>query len=75
MTLNEESNIARALKSVDWAEECLVIDSDSKDKTQEIARSMGARVINRPWSGYGQQKNFGLKEAKYDWVLSIDADE
>ncbi len=75
ITLNEEHNIARALKSVDWAAECIVIDSDSKDKTQEIARSMGARVINRDWPGYGQQKNFGLQEAKYDWVLSLDADE
>jgi glycosyltransferase involved in cell wall biosynthesis len=75
ITLNEELNIARALKSVEWADEVLVIDSDSTDKTVEIAQSMGARVVQQPWLGYGQQKNFGMSQAKYDWVLSLDADE
>lgn len=75
ITLNEEENIARAIQSVSWAGEVLVVDSGSGDRTVEIARSLGARVIEQSWLGYGGQKNFAQKNATYDWVLNLDADE
>lgn len=75
ITLNEECNIARCLDSVAWADEVVVVDSGSKDKTLEIARSKGAKVFSNPWKGYGQQKNFAQDQTQNDWVLNIDADE
>ncbi len=79
ITLNEEENILRAMQSVSWAEEILVIDSGSTDRTIELAKSSvvsaTVRVMNNPWPGYGQQKNFAQKQASHDWVLNIDADE
>lgn len=75
ITLNEEKNLPRALESVRWADEILVVDSGSTDKTVEIARKLGARVIHNPWPGYGKQKNFAQDHVTQDWVLNIDADE
>jgi glycosyltransferase involved in cell wall biosynthesis len=75
ITLNEEKNLARALESVKWADEILVVDSGSGDRTRQIALEHGARVIQNAWEGYGQQKNFAQAQAKHDWVLNIDADE
>jgi glycosyltransferase involved in cell wall biosynthesis len=75
ITLNEEANLPHAIKSVEWAKEVIVIDSGSTDKTVEIAKKLGARVIHNPWPGYGQQKNFAQKQASCDWILNIDADE
>lgn len=75
ITLNEEQNLPRCLESVRWAEEVLVVDSGSKDRTREIAEKAGARVLEHPWEGYGQQKNFANSQAKNDWILSLDADE
>ena len=75
IAFNEEDHIAHAIQSAQWAEEILVIDSGSTDKTVEIAKNLGARVLINPWPGYGQQKNFASKMATYDWILNIDADE
>jgi glycosyltransferase involved in cell wall biosynthesis len=75
ITLNEENNLARAIQSVSWADEVLIVDSGSTDKTREIAKGLGARVLENPWPGYGKQKNFAQTHAKNDWVLNIDADE
>lgn len=75
ITLNEEQNIARAIQSVKWADEVLVVDSGSADRTIEIAQNLGARVLHQSWLGYGGQKNFAQKNASHDWVLNIDADE
>ncbi len=72
---NEEGQIAQAIRSVAWAEEVLVVDSGSQDRTREIAEAEGARVIHHDWQGYGQQKNFAQEQARHDWVLSLDADE
>jgi glycosyltransferase involved in cell wall biosynthesis len=75
ITLNEAASIARAITSVAWAEEVLVVDSGSSDDTVKIATGLGARVLHNPWPGYGQQKNFAQKNATHDWVLNIDGDE
>lgn len=75
ITLNEEANISRAVRSVAWADEILVIDSGSTDRTVEIAESVGSRVVHRNWTGFSDQKQFGTDEAKHDWILSLDADE
>jgi glycosyltransferase involved in cell wall biosynthesis len=73
--LNEQANIARAIESVKWAEDIVVVDSGSTDQTVSVAQSLGARVLHNPWPGYGQQKNFAQRNAAHDWVLNIDADE
>ena len=75
ITLNEELNLSRTLASIRWADEIIVVDSGSTDRTVEIARSFGARVIERPWPGFAAQKNFALAQCTGDWVLSLDADE
>jgi glycosyltransferase involved in cell wall biosynthesis len=78
ITLNEEGNLARALSSVQWADEIVIVDSGSTDKTKEIAekfQKVPVKFVHHPWSGYGQQKNYAQKQAKNDWVLNIDADE
>ncbi|MGY3619692.1 glycosyltransferase family 2 protein [Bradyrhizobium sp. USDA 10063] len=75
ITKNEEHCIARCLRSVD-ADEIIVVDSGSTDRTVEIARASGARVVvTSDWPGYGPQKSRALDLAQGDWVLSLDADE
>jgi glycosyltransferase involved in cell wall biosynthesis len=76
IALNEENNIARAIESVrGFAQEILVVDAGSVDRTVEIAGHLGAKIITNPWRGYGQQKNYASAQAKHDWILNIDADE
>jgi len=76
ITLNEEENLPRCLKSFEGlADEIVVVDSGSKDRTREIAEGAGARFIHQEWLGYRDQKNRVLSEATQDWVFSIDADE
>jgi glycosyltransferase involved in cell wall biosynthesis len=75
ITLNEEANLARTLKSVGWAEEIIVVDSGSTDRTCEIAESFGAKVIRREWPGFAAQKNFAISQCTGTWILSLDADE
>jgi len=72
---NEEKNIRRCLESSTWADEIVVVDSMSKDKTVEIARGYTDKVYEREWPGYIDQKNYALSKAKSDWILSVDADE
>ena len=75
ITLNEETNLSRTLAGVRWADEIVVVDSGSTDRTVEIARSVGAHVVQRPWPGFAAQKNFALAQCTGTWVLSLDADE
>src|SRR5205085_2746126 len=75
ITFNEEANIARALESLAWADEIIVVDSESRDHTVAIARRFTERVIIRPWPGYSAQKNFAAEQASHDWIFSLDADE
>ena len=75
ITLNEEENLSRALSSLGCCDEIVVVDSGSNDRTVEIARAHGAQVVERPFSGYADQKNFAAEVANHDWILSLDADE
>jgi len=75
VTYNEERNIERCLRSVSWADEIVVVDSFSQDRTVEIALKYTDRVYRHPWGGYGAQKNLALGYVGYDWVLALDADE
>jgi glycosyltransferase involved in cell wall biosynthesis len=72
---NEEENIARCLASASWAEEIIVVDSMSRDRTVAIAKEFTNAVHQRAWTGYVDQKNFALSKAQQEWVLSLDADE
>lgn len=75
ITFNEEKNIAEAIRSVEFADEIIVVDSESTDRTQEIAEALGARVIVNSWPGFAKQKQFAADQASHDWILSLDADE
>ena len=75
ITFNEADNIAAACQSVEWADEILVVDSESTDDTAQIARSCGAKVISQAWLGFGRQKQFAAEQAAHDWIFSLDADE
>jgi (heptosyl)LPS beta-1,4-glucosyltransferase len=72
---NEEDNIVRCLKSVLWTDEIVVLDTGSEDRTKIICEEMGARVYESAWLGFGRSKQKAVNLAKYDWVLSVDADE
>jgi glycosyltransferase involved in cell wall biosynthesis len=75
ITFNEEQNIEAALESLAWADEIIVVDSQSTDRTVEIARRFTDRIFVRAWLGYSAQKNFAAEQARYDWVFNLDADE
>ena len=76
ISYNEEMNIARTLERVKGlADEIIVVDSGSTDKTVPLAQSYGAKVFVEEWKGFARQKNSCLEKATGDWVLSLDADE
>jgi len=75
ITRNEAADIGAALDSVAWADEIVVVDSESTDDTVAIARRHNVRVVVRPWPGYIAQKNYAASIAAHDWILSLDADE
>ncbi len=75
ITKNEEKHIERCLKSVAWADEIIIVDSGSTDRTIEIAKRYTDKVIHQDWLGFAEQRNFSLTKVTCDWVLVIDADE
>lgn len=75
ITLNEEENLARTLASVKFADEIIVVDSGSTDRTIEIARDFDARIFHEPWKGFARQKNSAIEKCTGTWILSLDADE
>ncbi|HTL10999.1 MAG TPA: glycosyltransferase family 2 protein [Bdellovibrionota bacterium] len=81
ISFNEEKHMARCLGSLTWADEILVVDAESTDRTREICKDPSApwaaqlKLVIRPWKGFRDQRNFALREAKNDWVLVVDADE
>jgi len=75
ITFNEQSNIKAACESVAWADEVVVVDSNSTDQTRKLAEACGARVITNAWPGFGAQKQFAVEQATHEWIFSLDADE
>jgi len=76
ITKNEERNLPRALGSLeDLADELIVVDSGSADRTTQIAAECGARLFARAWTGFADQRNFAGEQATCEWILSLDADE
>ena len=73
--MNEEKNLARCLESVKWADEIIVVDSQSTDATVSIAEEFSARIYSPVWRGYGPAKRHGVEHANSEWILSLDADE
>ena len=76
-TKNEERNLGACLKSVAWADDCVVLDSYSDDQTVTIAREQGARVVQRQFDNFSTHKNWALDhlDFRHDWILIVDADE
>ena len=75
IAMNEEANLSRTLESVRWADEIILVDSGSKDRTLEIAHSFGAKTTYHAIKGHGEQKNVALDLCTSDWILLLDADE
>ncbi|MGC1579858.1 MAG: glycosyltransferase family 2 protein [Candidatus Acidiferrales bacterium] len=77
LSRDEEQNIRRCLASVAWADQVVVIDSGSADDTMPIARSLGAEVVEQPWLGFSEQRNFALRLSliRHDWIQFVDADQ
>lgn len=75
ITWNEEERLRACLESVAWADEIVVVDAESTDKTVALAREFTDRIWVRPWPGFAVQKNFALDQATGEWILSLDADE
>ena len=75
ITKNEEHNIERCLKSFQWADEIIVVDSGSSDGTPAICNSYGCTIIQTEWLGFGKTKQLAVNSTSHNWVLSIDADE
>jgi len=76
ITKNEEKEIESFIKSAKQiSDDIIVVDAESRDRTVSLAKSLGAKTFVKPWLGYGPNKNYGNKMARYDWILSLDADE
>jgi glycosyltransferase involved in cell wall biosynthesis len=75
ITLNEARNIERAIRSLSCADEIVIVDAESTDRTRALAGNLGARVLVHPWAGFAAQKNLASDQALHDWILSLDADE
>ena len=75
IAMNEEPNLPRTLESVKWADEIIVVDSGSRDRTVEIAKSFAAKTSYHAFDGHGEQKNIALGLCTCDWILLLDADE
>ena len=75
ISYNEESNIEKFIESLSFADEIIIVDSNSTDKTVELAKSLGATVLVREFDNFSNQKNFALQKAKHDWIVFFDLDE
>jgi glycosyltransferase involved in cell wall biosynthesis len=75
LTKNEEGNIRECLERVTWADEIVIIDDDSEDRTLEIAREFTDKIYKHTMEGFGPQRNFGIDKAKGEWIYFVDADD
>jgi glycosyltransferase involved in cell wall biosynthesis len=72
---NEERNIEECIRTVEWADEIIVVDAESSDRTVALAKKWTGKVYEKKWLGFGPLKNFGIEKTTGDWILSLDADE
>ena len=75
VAMNEEASIGQTLESVRWADEIVLVDSGSTDRTCDTARQCGAKVLLKAWPGFSLQKSYAFENCTQDWILSLDADE
>jgi glycosyltransferase involved in cell wall biosynthesis len=75
LAFNEAEKVKAAVESVLWADEVVLIDSGSTDRTADIATGLGARVVQVPFNGFGELRNRAVEACRYDWIFSLDADE
>ena len=75
IALNEEDNIVPCLETVAWADEIVLVDSGSTDRTLELAKGFTDRIFTIDWPGFGAAKNYALDQASLEWVFSLDTDE
>ena len=75
VVFNEEGNIGECLETAKWMDEIVVVDAHSTDRTRQICEEYTPRIFERPWRGFGEQKNFAISQATADWVFILDADE
>lgn len=75
ITFNEEENLPRCLESARWADEIVIVDTFSQDRTKEIASRYTDKIYDLKWPGFGPAKQFAMEKASCQWVLSLDADE
>jgi glycosyltransferase involved in cell wall biosynthesis len=75
LAFNEAEKIADAISTVAWADEILVVDSGSTDATAQTAASLGARVVQIPFQGFGELRNQAIAQCRHEWIFSLDADE
>ena len=75
LAYNEAEKIKAAVETVLWADEIVVVDSNSTDGTPEIAESLGARVVQVPFNGFGDLRNRAIEACRYEWIFSLDSDE
>ena len=75
ITYNEERNIEECLETANWMDEIIVVDSFSTDRTLEVCNRYTQLIYQRPFLGFGKQKNFGIEQASMDWIFVLDADE
>jgi len=75
ITKNEAHNIRACLESIQWADEIIIVDAESSDNTVELAKKFTQKIFVKPWMGFAEAKQFGMEQAKHDWLLWLDADE
>ena len=75
ITYNNEDTIGEVLEKLMWADEVIMVDAFSQDRTPEIGKAFGAKALERRWEGYASQRRYAIEMARFDWILNLDSDE